>query len=146
MNIIQIFTDTNTGLLPYLEANLGDYRRFLLRPYNFGNASLQAGFRLRDFSETIEAPGSKATSVGILLGQMIAITDPVASQLQAAELAATIDAHVYHWGQCVCPGLSAPITNFSGSLGITQDRGISSENPNGWWAVVIRSFSISFYG
>jgi hypothetical protein len=144
--ITDILNAPSTGLLPYLDTTLeGDWGRFLIHPYNFGTQSLQSGFRLRDVRTKMNGEIPHVTQ-GIIAGRMIVVTDAVQSQIDAALLAQAIDRTISHWSRCKCPGLISPVTDFSGTLAIAQDRNISSQNPNGWWAIVIRSFEIQYWG
>lgn len=142
--IENIINHPSTGMLPYLNSKLeGNYSRFLIRPFAFGSTDLKSGFRLRDYASTVEGDRVSAR-VGVLVGKVITLTDSVISPIRGAELARDIDAAIHHWSKCICPSLSAPVAQFTGAIAPTQDRNITSENPNGWWIAVIRSFEIEF--
>lgn len=141
-----ILNHSTTGLLPYLDTQLtGDYSRFLIRPYAFGSASLQSGFRLRDRSVTYSGEQSEVRQ-GVLIGKMLVIqpNQPIVSQTAAVQLARDIDRIVWHWSACICPGLLNQIENFTGTIAIEALRGVSSDQPNALWSVVIRSFEIQY--
>lgn len=145
--IDQLLTDPQFGLLPYLEAQLGQkYERLQIRPYSFNNSSdQQSGFRLRGGSGQEISPGQMVQTQQVQLGRQVKgnAANPQ-DMIAAANLQADLDKTITEWSRCRShlgdTKLTQDIVEFDGAIAPIQNKRTSD-----FWIVVVRSFEISYY-
>lgn len=130
------------GLIPYLEATLGDqWSTFQLQRAS----GLLQGFRIT--SDSFE-PSGKYTTTGIetrslIVGFMVTLnnSDPLLSQCQAADFQEDIDRAILTWASTKAVNLlCADISRIDGTIDFKPVTG----RTGAWVVTAIRQFDISY--
>lgn len=137
-SITTILTDTNQGLIPWLDANLtGTYQRLQVRPWSFNGADQKSGFRLLDFTSD-NSMNALTMTRAVRLGRIFQMTDNIDATIEAGVFIEQMCALIHKAPDCRMH--VQDIDRVSGSSFAKQN-----EKTGKHWMIVVAQFDLTYY-